>query len=112
MDTLIVGLVNVVVVPVTSVIPILASSGVLFLVFAGLWALFAIALLRNRRGLEETWLGIRRQPLVVQGVAWLLALPVLVGLLIWRRPWPLVGRLAVIAGLAGWNLLVMLPPAG
>lgn len=109
MDTLIVALVNVVVVPVTSLIPILASSGILFLAFAALWALFGIALVRNRRGLEETWLAIRRRPLIVQGAAWLLALPVLVGLWIWRRPWPIVGRLAVIAGLAGWNLLVMLP---
>ncbi len=112
MDTLIVALVNTVVVPVTSVIPILVSSGILFLVFAALWALFGVALVRNRRGLEEAWLGIRRQPLVVQVVAWLLALPVLVGLWIWRRPWPAIGRLAVIAGLAGWNLLVMLPQAG
>lgn len=112
MDTLIVAVVNAVVVPVTSVIPSLASSGILFLVFAALWALFGIALVRNGRRLEETWVGIRRLPLVVQGVAWLLALPVLVGLWIWRRPWPLVGRLAVIAGLAGWNLLVMLPPVG
>ncbi len=52
-----------------------------------------------------------RLPLVIQGLAWLLALPVLVGLWIWQRQWPMVGRLTVIAALAGWNPLVMLPQA-
>ncbi len=109
MDALIVALVNGIVVPVTSVIPVLASSGILFLVFAALWGLFAATLLRDRRALDAAWIRIRRLPLVIQGFGWLLALPVLIGLWIWRRQWPAAGRLAVIAALAGWNLLVMLP---
>ncbi len=111
MDKLIVALVEGFVVPVTSVIPVLASSGILFLAFAVLWGLFGVALVRDRRRLLAAWTRIRRLPLVIQGLAWLLALPVLVGLWIWRRQWPLVGRLTVIAALAGWNLLVMLPQA-
>ncbi len=109
MDKLIVTLVNGIVVPVTSVIPVLASTGILFLVFAALWGLFGVVLVRDRRGLDAAWLRIRRLPLVIQGVAWLLALPVLIGLWIWRRPWPTAGRLAAIAAVAGWTLLVMLP---
>ncbi len=111
MDKLIVALVDGVVVPVTGVIPVLVSSGILFLAFAVLWGLFGIVLVRDRRGLDTAWIRIRRLPLLVQGVAWLLALPVLFGLWVWRREWPLLGRLALIAGLAGWNLLVMLPQA-
>lgn len=111
MDKLIVAVVDGIVVPVSGFIPLLASTGILFLAFAGLWAAFGIALVRDRQGLDTAWIRIRRLPLIVQGLAWLLALPVLIGLWIWRRPWPIVARAAVVAGLAGWNLLVMLPQA-
>lgn len=111
MDKLIVAIVDGIVVPVTGAIPVLASSGILFLVFAGLWGAFGIALVRDRHGLDAAWIRIRRLPVVVQGLAWLLALPVLIGIWIWRRPWPIVARAVVVAGLAGWNLLVMLPQA-
>jgi hypothetical protein len=112
MDTLILALLNGLVVPVTSVIPILVSSGILLLVFALLWSAFCAALIRDRRRLDDAWMRIRRLPMLAQGLAWLLALPVVFGLWVWRRPWPFVARLAVIGGLAGWNLLVMLPQAG
>ncbi len=109
MDTLIVTLVDVVVVPVTSLIPFLASSGILLAVFAVAWSAFAVALIRDGASLACWWGWIRTRPLLVQGVAWLLFLPVLAGLRVWRTSWPLAGRLAVIGGIAGWNLLVMVP---
>jgi hypothetical protein len=109
MESIIVGLVDGIVVPVTSTIPFLAGSGILLLVFAGLWVAFAIAVVRDREGLDRAWERIRGLPLVIQAIAWLLFLPVLAGLWVWRRGWPLVARLTVIAGVAGWNLIVFLP---
>ena len=109
MDTIITTIIDWTVVPLTAPIPFLASSGILLAVFAVMWLAFGIALARNRTSLDDTWAWIRRQNLVVQLAAWLLFLPVLAGLWIWRRSWPVAWRLIVIGGLAGWNLLVFLP---
>lgn len=117
MDTIIVGLVdgvltpliNGIVVPLANAVPVLASSGILLLGFGAAWAAFGVALIRDRSGLDRAWVRLRRLPLPVQGMAWLLFLPVLVGLRVWRTGWPLVARLVVIGGVAGWNLLVMMP---
>jgi hypothetical protein len=111
MDKAIVTLIDWTVVPVTSAIPFLASHGILLAVFAALWALFGYALLRDRPGLDGAWIRIRHLPLVVQALAWLLFLPVLAGLWIWRSRSSLAWRVALIAGLAGWNLLIFLPQA-
>lgn len=108
MDRLITAVVDGIVVPITGVIPVLASSGALLLVFVLAWLAFGVALVR-RRGLDEAWVRLRRLPLLVQGLVWLLFLPVLLGLAVWRRPWPAAARLVVIAGIAGWNLLVLAP---
>ena len=109
MDQLIVAVVDSVVVPVTGTIPFLASSGILLLIFAGLWVAFGVALVRDRARLDAAWTRVRRWPLLVQALAWLLFLPVLAGLWVWHRGWSVVVRIALIAGLAGWNLLVFLP---
>jgi hypothetical protein len=50
-------------------------------------------------------------PVVPQLALWVLFLPVMAGLWVWESGWPLVVRLLVIGGLAGWNLLVFLPRA-
>lgn len=107
MDTLI----DTFVVPLANAVPYLVSSGILFVAFAALWVAFGAALVRDSGRLDALWQRIARLPRLVQGVAWLLLLPVLAGLWTWRTRWPLAARLAVIAGLAGWNLLVMLPQA-
>ncbi|HEX8939472.1 MAG TPA: hypothetical protein VF763_04855 [Candidatus Limnocylindrales bacterium] len=109
MDTIIVALVDGIVVPVTGTIPFLVSSGILLGLFAALWAAFGLALVRDRAALDRAWLRLRRWPIVVQAVVWLLFLPVPAGLWIWRRGWPAIGRLTLIAGLAGWNLLMFVP---
>lgn len=111
MDTLIVTLVNTFVAPLANAVTFLVSSGILFIAFALLWAAFGVALARDAARLDAAWTRIRRLPLLVQGLAWLLVLPVVVGLWIWRSRWPLVARVVLIACLAGWNLLVMLPQA-
>jgi hypothetical protein len=111
MDRIIVTIIDWTVVPVTWAIPFLASHGILLAVFAALWALFGYGLIRNRSSLEGAWIRLRHLPLVVQALAWLLFLPVLAGLRIWRSRWPFVWRVVLIAGLAGWNMLVFLPPS-
>ncbi len=111
MDRIIVTIIDWTVVPVTSVVPFLVSSGILLVLFAALWALFGYGLLRSRPSLDDAWIRIRHLPLAVQAFAWLLFLPVLAGLWIWRSRWPLAWRLALIGGLAAWNMLVFLPPS-
>jgi hypothetical protein len=89
----------------------LAEHGVLFGIFAILWVAFGIALIWSQGSLDQTWATIRSLPLLVQIGAWLLFLPVMAGLWIWETTWPLIVRVVLIVGLAGWNLLVFLPRA-
>jgi hypothetical protein len=97
------------IVPVTGVIPTLLSSGILFLLFACLWVAFGAGLVLNQGGLDAAWEWIRSLPLVVQGIAWLLFLPVVGALWAWETSWPLVIRLVTVVGLAGWSLMIFLP---
>jgi hypothetical protein len=89
----------------------LAEIGILFAVFAILWIAFGIALIWSQGSLDAAWQWIRSLPVILQGVVWLLFLPVVVGLWIWETTWPLIARLALIVGIAGWNLIVFLPRA-
>ena len=89
----------------------LAEHGVLFLVFAAIWIAFGAALVWSQGSLDQAWTWIRGLPLLVQVLAWLAFLPVMAGLWIWETTWPLVVRIVLILGLAGWNLLVFLPRA-
>jgi hypothetical protein len=89
----------------------LAEHGVLFIVFAAIWVAFGAGLLLSQGSLDQAWQAIRDLPPVVQVVVWLLFLPVMIGLWVWETTWPLVIRLAVVLGIAGWNLLVFLPKA-
>ena len=89
----------------------LAETGILFAIFAVIWAAFAVALIWSHGSLDAAWQWVRSLPLIIQGVVWLLFLPVMFGLWIWETTWPLVLRLVVVAGIAGWNLLMFLPRA-
>jgi hypothetical protein len=89
----------------------LAETGVLFAVFAMLWIGFGVALVWSQGSLDAAWTWTRSLPLLLQGVIWLLFLPVMVGLWIWETTWPMALRLALVLGVAGWNLLVLLPRA-
>ena len=113
MDTLITTLVDGVLVPlvdaITAPIPFLASSGILLLVFGALWVAFAAALVRDPARLDAAWRRVRAMPIVVQALVWLLFLPLLAGVYLWRRTWPRVARLTLVGGLACWNLLMFLP---
>ena len=96
---------------VGSTIGWLAENGVLFVVFAILWIAFGVAIVWSQGSIDEVWQTVRAWPLIVQLGAWLLLLPVMAGLWIWETGWPLIVRLALVLGLAGWNLLVFLPKA-
>lgn len=101
--------VRVLVVPIADLIPFLVSSGILLVAFGALWVGFGAALVANPDALDETWGGIGQLPLPIQGFAWLLGLPLMLGLWIHGTDWPLLVRLALIAAIAGWNFLVFLP---
>ncbi len=113
MDTITTTLIDGVLVPlidnVTGSIPWLISSGILLLLFGALWVAFAAALVREPTRIDAAWCRVRRAPLVVQAVAWVLFLPVLAGVWIYRMSWPAAARLTLIGALAGWNLLMFLP---
>lgn len=87
----------------------LAETGVLFLVFAAIWVAFAVGLIWSQGSIDAAWEWIRGLPLIAQAVVWLLFLPVMIGVWIWETSWPLILRLVLVAGVAGWNLLVLLP---
>jgi hypothetical protein len=109
MEQVISTVVDGIIVPVTGVIPVLLSSGILFLLFAALWVAFGAGLILNQGGLDAAWAWIGDLPLIVQGVAWLLFLPVVAALWAWETSWPLVVRLVLVVGLAGWSLMIFLP---
>ena len=92
-------------------IGLLADSGILFVVFALLWVALGAGILLGHGGVEATWSWLRSLPLPVQGLVWLLFLPVALGLWVWESSWPLLVRAIVVMGIAGWNLLVFLPRA-
>lgn len=89
----------------------MADHGVLFGIFAILWLAFGAALIWSQGSLDQAWSSLRSLPLLVQIVVWILFLPVTAGLWIWESTWPLIVRLLVVAGVAGWNLFMFLPRA-
>ncbi len=103
------GLVKWVIVPVTSVIPFLVSSGILLAVFAALWLGFGVGLATDRAALDAAWQSLAQLPLPLQALALLLFMPLVAGLWIWQTTWPEALRLVLIAAIAGWNLLVFIP---
>lgn len=103
--TAVVGLIEL----VTAPIPFLASSGILLAAFAALWAAVGVALVREPARLDAAWARLRRMPVAVQALAWLLLLPVVAGLWVWHTAWPRAARVVVLAGIATWNLVMFLP---
>ena len=87
----------------------LVDHWVLFGLFALIWAAFGIALVISPTSVAQAWQTIRDWPLAVQALAWLLFLPVMVGLWVWETDWPLVVRIVTVVAIAAWNLLVFRP---
>jgi hypothetical protein len=72
---------------------------------------FGVALVTSQGSIDQAWQAIRALPLVLQIIVWILFLPVIFGLWVWETTWPLIVRLVLVVGVAGWNLLVFLPSA-
>lgn len=89
----------------------LAENGVLFAIFAVMWVAFSAALIWSQGSLDQAWEVIKSLPLVVQILVWVLFLPVMIGLWVWETSWPLIVRLVLVFGIAGWNLVMFLPRA-
>ena len=89
----------------------LVQSGILFAIFAVIWVAFAAALIFSQGSVDQAWQSIRELPLIVQLVVWVLFLPVMIGLWVWETTWPLIVRLVLVVGIAGWNLIMFLPKA-
>jgi hypothetical protein len=88
-----------------------AESGILFAIFGAMWIVFGIGLIWSQGSVDAAWQWVRALPIVLQLVVWVLFLPVMAALWIWETSWPLVLRLLLIIGVAGWNLLIFLPRA-
>ena len=102
-------LVKWVILPVTGVIPLLIRTGLLFAGFAVLWLGFLVAMVLDPSVLDSVRRGLESLALPLQAVAWLLFLPLTAGLWVWGTDWPLIVRVTLVIGIAGWNLLVFLP---
>ena len=89
----------------------MAESGFLFVIFALIWVAFGAALVFSQGSIDQVWATIRSLPLLVQAIVWLLLLPVMVGMWVWETSWPMLVRLTVVIGVAGWSLLIFMPKA-
>jgi hypothetical protein len=80
-----------------------------FTMFAILWIAFVAALAFSPGTLDDLWHQMRRLPLLVQGLVWLLFLPLMIGLWIWERNWSAPIRLVLIIALGVWNVYMFFP---
>jgi hypothetical protein len=80
-----------------------------FTVLTLLWLGFAAALLFNQALLDNVWSAFRGLPWAVQGVIWLLVLPVTAGLWIWETDWPLWLRFVLVIGLGSVTIYTFFP---
>jgi hypothetical protein len=85
------------------------TSGIAFVIFGLLWLAIGIGLIWSQGSVDAAWQWVGDLPLIVQAVVWLLFLPVTLGLWIWETSWPFFLRLALVAALAGWTLLIFFP---
>ena len=71
-----------------------------FAIMVSGWIAFLIALIASRQTLDDIWTAVRDLPLALEGLAWVLGFPFLVGLAIWNASWDEAIRLVAIAVLA------------
>jgi hypothetical protein len=84
-------------------------SLIAFITLTLLWLAFGATLLTQRRLLDQTWRRFRGMPLLPQLLITLLILPVVVGLWIWQRSWPVWLRLVLVASLVWTTLYTFFP---
>jgi hypothetical protein len=76
-------------------------------VFAVMWLGFAVALLWQPDLIEDAWQALRSLAPLPQVVAWILFLPIAVGLWAWTSDLPALVLVAVGAGLVVWTLAAL-----
>ena len=89
----------------------LSINIVAFAALTLVWLGFATALVFNPAILDRIWRTFRGLPLLVQGLVWLLVLPVAAGLWIWERSWPVWLRLILVISIGGWTVYTFFPRA-
>jgi hypothetical protein len=77
------------------------------LIFVVLWIGFVIALSVNRGWLDLLWNWVQALPSALKIIAWVIFLPVMVGLWIWTSSWSTLGHLLGFSGLVAWTLLAV-----
>lgn len=84
-------------------------SVLVWLLFTVLWLAALVAIAISPATLDQVWRSVRRRPLVVQALIWLLFLPIMLGLWIWERAWPSSIRLVLLLAIAAWNVFLFFP---
>ena len=74
-------------------------------IFSVLWIGFAVGLASGGRLFTDTWAGLAGLEPVTAVVAWLLVLPIAVGLWAWNAGLSTLVGAAVAVGLVAWTLL-------
>ena len=90
-----------------SVIVTRAMSIYANVIFVVLWVGFVIALVVNREWLDVLWNWAQALPSVPKIIAWVMFLPIMVGLWIWESSWPALVRLVGFTGIVAWTLLAV-----
>lgn len=99
---------------VALVVALLAGATLVFnvavwLLFAVLWLALMAAIALAPATVDELWGSLRQRPLAIQALIWLLFLPIMIGVWIWRRPWAPLIRLTLLVALGAWNLFLFFP---
>ena len=76
-------------------------------IFLVLWIGFITALVVNVERLDGFWNWVQALPMVLRIIAWVLFLPIMVGLWIWESDWTVLGRLVGFSGIVAWTLLAL-----
>jgi len=90
----------------------LVVSGAMFVVSVLATLAFGYALVADRSWLTRAWVRIRRLPLVVQGVLWLVFLPWMAALWAWRHAPSAWLGLPVVIALVCWADFMLFPWKG
>ena len=74
----------------------MADYGILFAIFAIIWVAFGVGLIWSQGSVDAAWQAIRDLPVILQGVIWLVFLPVMAALWVWETTWPVALRVLLV----------------
>jgi len=78
-----------------------------FAMFVALWIGFAVVVLGDPRSFDPLWQGLRSLPTPIQVIAWVVFLPLAVGLWIWESSWAPIVSLMLACGMIAWTLVAV-----